>query len=143
MQIHTIGFSKKSLKDFIHRLKANKIKKIIDVRLNNTSQLAGFAKKEDLQYILELVGIRYEHCPELAPTEEILKNYKHKKISWVDYEKLFKEILQKRQPSSIIIQSPEGNICFLCSEDKPYNCHRKLVAEYFQCKVDNITIKHL
>lgn len=142
--ICTIGFAKKSLREFVNRLKKADVKKIIDVRLNNTSQLAGYAKKEDLEFILQLVDIEYEHHPELAPTEEILKNYKNKKISWLDYEAEFNKLLTLRNPlNSINFEKEMGNICLLCSEDTPKQCHRRLLAEYFNKKVTEWSIKHL
>ncbi|MCL4439484.1 MAG: DUF488 domain-containing protein [Firmicutes bacterium] len=143
MVIHTIGFSKKNLKKFITRLKIADVKKIIDVRLNNTSQLAGYSKKEDLEYILNLVGINYEHIPDLAPTEELLKDYKNKKLTWADYEKKFKEILASRDPYKKIIASQIANICLLCSEDKADECHRRLVAEYYFGDKPDMKINHL
>lgn len=98
VSIYTIGFSKKSLREFITRLKTAGVRKVIDVRLHNTSQLAGYAKKEDLEYVLELAGIAYEHRPELAPTEELLKGYKSGEITWPEYEKVYKDLLKKREP---------------------------------------------
>ncbi|MDH7480176.1 MAG: DUF488 domain-containing protein, partial [Syntrophomonadaceae bacterium] len=98
MIICTIGFSKKNLKQFITALKKADVGKVIDVRLNNTSQLAGYAKKQDLEYVLSLVGIAYEHHPELAPTEEIMKGYKQKKITWAQFEDEFKKVLESREP---------------------------------------------
>lgn len=141
MNIYTIGYTKKTLRDFIEQLKHNHIQKVIDVRLNNTSQLAGFSKKEDLKYILELVGIEYEHNLDLAPTVSILKAYKEKRITWEEYEKLFREILEKRRPK-IYNGKEKTHICFLCTEDKATNCHRRLVAEYYQAKIGGV-IKHL
>ncbi|MGI6648932.1 MAG: DUF488 family protein [Bacillota bacterium] len=144
MTLYTIGFSKKNLREFITRLKKAGVSKIVDVRLNNTSQLAGYAKKQDLEYILDLVGIAYEHRPDLAPTEDILKGYKQKKITWNDYEKQFKNLLTQREPlKNIYDDNKPSSICLLCSEDKPKQCHRRLVAEYFLERVDNLEIKHL
>lgn len=143
MELYTIGFSKKTLRDFIQRLQKNRVKKLIDVRLNNTSQLAGYAKKEDLEYVLELVGIKYEHYPQLAPTERILKDFKNKRITWDEYEKLFMELLKMREPHEDFINGQKGNICLLCSEDKPNECHRRLIAEYFLEKQGDFLIKHL
>ncbi|MBM7853902.1 uncharacterized protein (DUF488 family) [Desulfohalotomaculum tongense] len=143
MTIFTIGFSKKSLREFIKRLQKHNINQVIDIRLNNTSQLAGFAKKEDLKYILELVGIEYKHMPEFAPTDAILKGYKNKKITWDEYEKLFIDLLKTREPLPNIVDTPGENICLLCSEDKPKECHRRLVAEYFLSKNYCSSIKHL
>jgi len=107
--IYTIGFSKKNLKEFIARLKNAGVKKVIDVRLNNTSQLAGYAKKEDLEYVLGLVGIDYEHHPELAPTEDLLKSYKKKQITWQEYEKIYRSPVPK-PPSTYLEKSSRCSI---------------------------------
>jgi uncharacterized protein (DUF488 family) len=101
MVVCTIGFSKKNLRELISKLKDAGVEKVMDIRLNNTSQLAGYAKKQDLEYVLDLVGIDYEHYPELAPTEELLKDYKGKKVSWDEYEKAFNAILDQRKPMDI------------------------------------------
>ncbi|MCX5825738.1 MAG: DUF488 domain-containing protein [Deltaproteobacteria bacterium] len=144
MEIFTIGFAKKNLKTFIKKLAVAGVKKVIDIRLHNTSQLAGYAKKDDLEYILSLVGIGYEHHPELAPTEEILDGYKKKKLSWQDYERKFKDILVQRNPiQSVKIMGEQGPICLLCAEDKPVQCHRRLVAEYYAAHREGVQIRHL
>jgi len=145
--IYTIGTSKKHLRDFISKLKNAGVKTLIDVRLNNTSQLAGYSKKEDLDFILSLVGIGYEHHPELAPTDKLLKDYKSKLITWSDYENEFNSILIKRDPlKNINLEFLRENkpICLLCSEDLPKNCHRRLVAEFYKEKIDEVSeIIHL
>lgn len=142
--IYTIGFSKKNLRQFISRLKDAGVKKLIDVRLNNTSQLAGYAKKDDLEYVLSLVGIGYEHHPELAPTEELLKKYKKKQITWQDYEKEYNNILLQREPlKSIDFGKQEGPVCLLCSEDKPEKCHRRLLAKYYSNHLPGVEVRHL
>ncbi len=144
MVVCTIGFSKKNLRELISKLKDAGVEKVMDIRLNNTSQLAGYAKKQDLEYVLDLVGIDYEHYPELAPTEELLKDYKGKKVSWDEYEKAFNAILDQRKPMDHLEHQKEpGTICLLCSEDKPQNCHRRLVAEYFKANAEEIEIRHL
>lgn len=144
MIIYTIGSSKKNLREFVTKLLDAGIKKVIDVRLNNTSQLAGYAKKENLEYVLGLVGLEYEHHPELAPTEELLRSYKQKEISWDEYEKLFNQLLVKRHPiDSISLDSGDDPICLLCSEDKATRCHRRLLAEYYQRNVPGVEIHHL
>lgn len=144
MILCTIGFTKKNLRTFIEKLHAAGVKKIIDIRLHNTSQLAGYAKKDDLEYILILVGIAYEHHPELAPTEEILDGYKKKRLSWQDYEREFNVLLSRRNPvESIRLMDEKGPICLLCAEDKPLRCHRRLVAEYYASKIEGAQIRHL
>ena len=116
MVVCTIGFAKKNLKAFISKLRAADVKKVVDIRLHNTLQLAGYAKKDDLEYVLDLVGIGYEHHPELAPTEEILDGYKKKGISWAEYERLFRALLAERDPlkNSPLARQP-GPICILCA----------------------------
>jgi uncharacterized protein (DUF488 family) len=144
MVVCTIGFAKKNLRTFIEKLRAAGVKKIIDIRLHNTSQLAGYAKKDDLEYILELVGIAYEHHPELAPTEEILDGYKGKKISWPDYEEQFGQLLTSRDPlKGSSLRKEPGPICLLCAEDKPDHCHRRLVAEYLAGRLRGAEVRHL
>jgi uncharacterized protein (DUF488 family) len=144
MVICTIGFAKKNLRTFIHKLKAAGVEKIIDIRLHNTSQLAGYAKMDDLEYILNLVGIGYEHHPELAPTEEILDGYKNKRLPWQDYEREFKELLISRNPiEGIRWLGENGPVCLLCAEDKPLQCHRRLVAEYYAAHTEGVQIRHL
>jgi uncharacterized protein (DUF488 family) len=144
MVVCTIGFAKKNLRQFIGKLQTAGVNKVIDIRLHNTSQLAGYAKKDDLEYILGLVGIAYEHHPELAPTEEILDGYKGKKISWTEYEKQFGKLLISRDPlKNSSFHKETGPICLLCAEDKPAQCHRRLVAEYFADGLQGMEIRHL
>lgn len=143
--ICTIGFSKKSLRNFISLLQEAKVTKLIDTRLNNTSQLSGFAKKMDIEYVLELVGIDYSHITEMAPTEKILKGYKNKKITWDQYEEEYNQLIVERNMLSIVEkQIPNETICLLCSEETPHHCHRRLLAEYVQKNsINDIVIKHL
>jgi len=143
-RIYTIGHNKKSLRQFIDLLRQAQVTKVIDVRLNNTSQLVGFAKKEDLGFILELVGIEYEHLPQLAPTKEILKKFTQGK-NWDEYEGAYLQLLKERNPIALLEQHSEGNqtVCLLCSEEKPDQCHRRLLAEYMQSYFPNIKVYHL
>lgn len=145
MVVCTIGFAKKNLKEFISRLKGAGVKKVIDVRLNNTSQLAGYAKKDDLEYILSLVGIEYEHCPEFAPTEELFEKNKSKKMSRAQFEEEFYQVLNERDPQKLNnkIEAGNANVCLLCSEDKAIECHRRLVADYYFKDRPEIEIIHL
>lgn len=144
MRLFTIGFTKKTAKGFFEILKNNKVKKLLDVRLNNSSQLAGFTKGTDLQFFLsEICGIEYEHDISLAPTKEILNWYKRKEISWLKYENLFIKLLMERRIDNKFKEL--DGLCLLCSEASPENCHRRLVAEYIkENKPDlNIEIIHL
>lgn len=140
----TVGFTKKSLPTFIELLRSVSVTKLIDIRLRNTSQLAGFAKKEDLAFILDLCGIGYEHMAELAPSDELLDEY-HETKDWERFEQAFRSLLQERDPLGRIQQSMDGHacICLLCTEDKPERCHRRLVAEYMAERLPSIEVKHL
>jgi uncharacterized protein (DUF488 family) len=144
MKIFTIGFTKTSAESFFTRLKEAGVKKVIDVRLHNDSQLAGFAKKDDLRYFLDsLCGIEYAHWPELAPTQEMFETYKKHKGEWTDFEKQFLAIIKIRQIEKIIPRETLDAACLLCSEDKADHCHRRLVAEYLKSKWGDIGIIHL
>ena len=145
MKIHTIGFTKKTAQVFFELLKASNVKRVVDVRLNNSSQLAGFAKKEDLKYFLEKIcGIQYAHEPLLSPTQEMLDEYKKNGGNCVTYEQRFTDLMQKRKIEDNIPKELIDDGCLLCSEDKPHNCHRRIVAEYFKKHwQEEITISHL
>lgn len=143
-QICTIGFSKKSLKYFVNLLQKNKVTKLVDTRLNNTSQLSGFAKKDDLHYVMNLIGIQYEHDLTLAPTANILEDYKKKRIDWPEYEKKYLDLLYSRKTELKIDEIiGDSTPCFLCSEDKPHHCHRRLLVEYLKQYNKEIEIVHL
>lgn len=140
----TIGFAKKSAEEFFSILKANGVKILIDIRLNNVSQLAGFTKKDDLKYFLkEICHIDYLYRPEFAPTKDILNGYKKKEISWPIYEKKYLDLLSQRQASEKIELDEFNMSCLLCSEPKADHCHRRLFAEYIRDTKENIIIKHL
>ena len=143
MKLFTIGFSKKSAEEFFTLLTKNRIKKLIDIRLNNKSQLAGFANVKHLPYFLKLHNIEYEYKPELAPTKELLDGYKKKQISWQEYEKMYNKILLDRNILNFIKKDELNNSVFLCSEPTPTHCHRRLLAEYIAKHFDNVEIKHL
>jgi uncharacterized protein (DUF488 family) len=143
-KLTTIGFSKKSLQQFVALLQQSNVTRLVDTRLNNTSQLSGFSKKQDLQYVMQLVGIDYLHETILAPTEEILSAYKKKQMNWEEYEKQYIELLERRKIDTKIEDIMEDElVCFLCSEEKPHHCHRRLLAEYIQERSKNIKIIHL
>ncbi|OEH86866.1 hypothetical protein BHU72_00965 [Desulfuribacillus stibiiarsenatis] len=148
MKLFTIGFTKKPASTFFDLLKNNNVKTVIDIRLNNYSQLAGFAKGNDLKYFLkEICNIDYTHNIDLAPTKEILDNYKTKKIIWSEYVDQFTDLLENRYMAEYISKniSEFENACLLCSELKPDKCHRSLVAEYIKksYQESNFEIKHL
>ncbi|NOT59973.1 MAG: DUF488 domain-containing protein [Acidobacteria bacterium] len=139
MTIYTIGFTKKSLREFIETLRAADVRCVIDVRLRNTSQLAGWSKQPDFEYLLTTgFGIAYEHHPEFAPTGEMLDEYK-RNGDWARYEARFNSLLAERQPP----MWTQENACLLCTEPTPAQCHRRLVAEYL-CVLDPLLeVKHL
>lgn len=145
IDIYTIGFTKKKAEYFFDKLKKAGVKRIVDVRLNNVSQLAGFAKKDDLIYFLKQLGdMDYVHFPELAPTKDILDAYKKHKGDWATYERKFIELMEKRHIEDKIPKEVLNEGCLLCSEDKPHHCHRRLVAEYLNKKWDEeVEIRHL
>jgi len=143
MKLFTIGFTKTSAEDFFSRLSKARVKKLVDVRLNNVSQLSGFAKKDDLRYFAKSIcGIDYEHLPELAPTQDILDDYKKSKGAWSVYAEKFLNLMARRKIENIDRSHLDGG-CLLCSEDKPHYCHRRLVAEYLKNKWGNVEIEHL
>lgn len=141
--ILTIGFTKKNAERFFASLQDAHATKVIDVRLNNISQLAGFTKRDDLQYFLKVHGIGYEHVPELAPTHELLDAYKKNSMSWEDYEKGFLDLIRSRHIETIFSPARFHNAALLCSEDKPHHCHRRIVAEYLSDIIPGIKVVHL
>lgn len=143
MKIHTIGFTKTNAQNFFSRLKNSGAKILVDVRLNNVSQLAGFAKRDDLKWFAsELAGMSYHHLPQLAPTQDMLDRYKKDKGDWKSYEREFLDLMAARKIEQADPASLDG-ACLLCSEDKPHHCHRRLVAEYLNDHWGRIDIVHL
>ena len=145
MEIFTIGFGQKTAEQFFGSLKAAGIRRLIDVRLNNVSQLAGFTKKDDLPWFLrELCGIEYVHERLLAPTQDLLDAYKKLKGSWQDYEAAFGKLMVERNVQSALDRSSfEVPSVLLCSEPTAEHCHRRLVAEYLRDHWGAIEIRHL
>lgn len=145
MDIYTIGFTKKNAETFFSFIQASNVSTLIDVRLNNVSQLAGFAKKDDLKFFLkELCGAEYVHAPELAPTKDILSAYKKGDMSWEKYEDKFLNLMSQRQIEKQIKPELLDQGCLLCSEHEPHLCHRRLVVEYLNDNSDlELSVKHL
>lgn len=144
IELFTIGFTKKSAEDFFGILSQSGIKRVIDVRLNNVSQLAGFTKRKDLEYFLNTIGrISYVHIPELAPTKDILDAYKKNGGDWEIYESQFMELMKQRKIAEEISPELLDGGCLLCSEATPDRCHRRLVAEYLKQSWGEIKICHL
>lgn len=144
VQLFTMGFTQKSAEQFFDILIKSDVKTVIDTRLNNVSQLAGFTKKNDLKYFLKQVGgIDYVHILDLAPTKDILDEYKKNKGDWGVYEQKFLKLISDRQIEKKVTPELLNHGCLLCSEVKPHNCHRRLVAEYLSKKWENIKVCHL
>jgi len=144
MKVCTIGFTKTSAEKFFERIQKSAVKRVLDVRLNNVSQLAGFAKKEDLRYFLNVIcSVDYAHRPELAPTQQMLDDYKKDGGDWDTYEKRFLELMSKRRIADIVPLEVVDGSCLLCSEDKAHRCHRRLVAEYLRSRWGSLDIEHL
>ncbi len=144
IQLFTIGFTKKSAETFFTRLREAGVKRLVDVRLNNISQLAGFTKRDDLRYFLKTVAdIEYVHLPELAPTKELLDAYKKLKGEWKDYEAAFLDLMKQRRIQDTVSHDLMQGACLLCSEEKPHHCHRRLVAEYLEQAWGNLATTHL
>jgi uncharacterized protein (DUF488 family) len=142
--VYTIGFTKKTASEFFELLRNSGTKRVVDVRLNNVSQLAGFSKKDDLKYFLrEIAGIDYIHQPLLAPTADILDAYKKHKGDWSIYEPAFLDLMKKREIEKRIDPATIKGGCLLCSEEKPHHCHRRLVVEYLRSKWGELEIQHL
>jgi len=142
--IFTIGYAGKNARQFFTILQQANIKKVIDVRLYNTSQLAGFTKRQDIEYFLKtIVCADYIHLPIMAPTKQLLNDYKKGVISWQEYEIEFRSIIAQRQIEKKIMFQDMNKACFLCSEAKADKCHRRLVVEYLSKFRQNITISHL
>ena len=145
MEICSIGFTKRNAESFFEALRAADIKQLIDVRLNNTSQLAGFAKRDDLSYFLErILDVSYVHEPLLAPSQAVLDEYKKNKGSWENYEVDFRKLMEERGIERVMTPdrfTPRSVL--LCSELTPDRCHRRLVIEYLSEKWGNVTAVHL
>ena len=145
MEIYSIGFTQKSAREFFDTLKAHGIKRLLDVRLNNTSQLAAFAKQADLAYFLkEICGAAYEHEPLLAPTQEMLDTYKKQKGNWETYTEEYLALIRSRKVESVLSKdSFQKKTVLLCSEATVEHCHRRLALEYLQRHWEGVTIRHL
>jgi uncharacterized protein (DUF488 family) len=135
VKLSTIGFTKTNAEGFFERLRKAGVKTVIDVRLHNTSQLAAFAKADDLSYFLKKIGdIKYLHQPLLAPTDSMLKAFKKEKGDWSAYEDRFLALMAERQIEMRITPESLDGACLLCSEATPHHCHRRLVCEYLNDK---------
>ncbi len=143
--VYTIGYQRKPLATLIGQLRQAGVDAVIDVRLRNTSHLAGYTKRDDLAFLLrEGFSIAYEHHPELAPTLEILDAYRADG-DWAIYEVRFVPLLTERVAEGVgrEILARYRAPCLLCAEPTPERCHRRLVAEYWARHLPELTIVHL
>lgn len=144
MNVYTIGFTKKPARRFFELVKSSGARRIIDVRLNNVSQLAGFAKRDDLEYFARTIcDVDYVHLPELAPTQALLDEYKKSGGTWVDYEVRFLDLMRQRAIEETTPRELIEDGCLLCSEHEPHHCHRRLVVEYLEPHWGPLEVTHL
>lgn len=143
--VATIGFTQTSAEHFFDRLRQAGVRKVVDVRLHNTSQLAGFAKSDDLAYFLRaLAGIDYTHMPELAPDEDILKGFKTRKGDWGVYRGRFIALMEEREVARRLTPAMLDGACLLCSEPEPHHCHRQIVCDYLNAQWNGaLGVRHL
>ena len=146
MIVYTMGFAQKNAAQFFELLKKNNVEIVIDIRLNNKSQLAGFTKGQDLKYFLKAIcNCEYKHCVEFAPTKEILDAYKKGVIDWLQYVAQFLPLMEKRHAPQLFktMFGKYERVCLLCSEPTPEQCHRRLLAEIIEGAIEDVTIVHL
>ena len=143
--LYTIGFTQKSASRFFELLRGAGVKTVVDTRLNNTGQLAGFAKREDLAYFLNtILGVKYVHWLDSAPTDDLLIAYKKKQMTWDQYELEYRNLIEKRRLEDSETAHSLDASCLLCSEAKPHRCHRRILAEYLVNKLPGkFSIEHL
>lgn len=143
IKLYTIGFTGKSARRFFELLEQNGVKKIIDTRISNGSQLAGFAKGTDLAFFAERIGgMRYEHVLAFAPTKELLDRYRQKQMTWAEYTVAYLDLLRERDVAAVDTSTLHEAV-LLCSEHEPDQCHRRLLADYLQKADPSIEITHL
>ena len=145
MEIYTIGFTKKSAAQFFGALNDAEIEQLVDVRLNNVSQLTGFTKRDDLSFFMQSIcGAGYVHETLLAPSQEMLDRYKKHDASWTEYEIEFLDLMASRHIEHEIDRALfEPRTVLLCSEPRPDRCHRRLVVEYLAERWGDVTAVHL
>ncbi len=141
--LFTIGFTKKSAEEFFGMLRDAGVRRVLDVRLNNTSQLAGFAKRDDLAFFLrEIDGIEYAEVPVLMPTQDII-DLARKKKDWAKFEQRYRRLIQDRRAEDSVERTALHRGCLLCSEDQPDHCHRRIAAEYLADCLGDVAVTHL
>lgn len=143
--LYTIGFTKKSAEQFFTLLKDNRVKSLIDVRVSNVSQLAGFAKGKDLEFFVKAIcHVLYKHITDFAPTKDLLDKWHKQEVTWTEYEHIYSDLLKERDIIRKYGVKQFDGACFLCSEETPEQCHRRLLAEYLQQKsLEKVRIIHL
>ena len=142
--LYTIGFNRRSAEQFFETLKQARVARVVDIRLSNTSQLAGFTKRDDLAYFLRhLCGAEYVHMPELAPSPELFESYKKRGGDWNVFRRQFLALMAERRVEKTVPRELLRDACLLCSEEKPEECHRSLVAEYLGGKWGSLDVRHL
>lgn len=143
--VTTIGFTKSTAEHFFTRIRDAGVRTVVDIRLNNSSQLAGFAKADDLGYFLKhLCGAEYQPQPMLAPTDEIMKAFKRDKGDWGSFRDAFLGLMTERQVETRLSPRMLEAACLLCSEDKPHHCHRALVCEYLNGRWGGtLSVRHI
>ncbi|MFC1975712.1 DUF488 family protein [Chloroflexota bacterium] len=144
IKLYTIGFTNKSAQEFFELLEQNNVKKIIDTRISNNSQLSGFAKGRDLEFFAKrFYGMAYTHELDFAPTKELLGKYRKKEITWEAYTEAYLDLLETRNIRGEVDIERLHECCLLCSEHSPQQCHRRLLAEYLQAANPGVQIIHL
>ena len=143
-RLYTIGFTQTSAEHFFERLRRAEVERVVDVRLNNVSQLSGFAKRDDLEWFLSTIAnIGYVHAPWMAPTDDLLSAYRADEIGWEQYETRFRALLAERRVEENARLADFDRACLLCSEPTAERCHRRLVAEHLQRALGELEIVHL
>ena len=145
MEIATIGFTQRSAEDFFGTLRRAGIRRLVDVRRSNTSQLAAFAKRGDLAYFLrELVDAEYREAPLLMPTQQLLDAYRKRRIAWPEYAAAYRRLLDEREAHRMVDRALfETPAVLLCSEHSPDRCHRRLVVEHLAEHWGDVRVVHL
>ena len=146
IRVYTIGFTKKSAEEFFGKVCRVGVRRVVDVRLQNVSQLTGFSKRDDLAYFLRTIGgVEYAHMPSLAPSKELFDAIKKQGLDWESYERRFNELMRERKIEESVSRDVIDGACLLCTEETPERCHRRLVAEYLreQWKPDVVEITHI
>ncbi len=144
--LFTIGFTKKTAEEFFTLLQYNQVRRVIDVRLFNRTQLSGFSKFPDIRYFLKTIAdIEYIHDMELAPSPELLRDYKAHQVNWEQYVNIFNDLMIERRTAEHLKlhYANFDRCCLLCTEPSAEFCHRRLVAELIKDTFEYGEIVHL